>query len=99
MNGSRIKNSTSYVGEDSWNKKQNLKKTSTIDTSYTSTSSSISESSQPPELMITSPNKYSNFYSANHNLIKTSNGSLSRARLAQENLERLEREKDDLFEL
>jgi hypothetical protein len=52
------------------------------------------QSSSQPELLITSPNKYTNYYNSNHNLVNT-----SRARLAQENLQRLEREKDDLYEL
>ncbi|CAF0716247.1 unnamed protein product [Brachionus calyciflorus] len=102
LNGTKLKYSNSFVKDeflDSNNKKQNLKKTSTIDTSYTSTCSSMSDHSQAAEVMITSPNNYSNFYSSNHNLIKTSSSSLSRARLAQENLQRLEKEKDDLFEL
>ena len=50
--------------------------------------------SSQPELLITSPNKYTNYYNSNHNLVNT-----SRARLAQENLQRLEKEKDDLYEL
>ncbi|RNA03059.1 lysM and peptidoglycan-binding domain-containing 1 [Brachionus plicatilis] len=66
------------------------------DTSYTSTSSEIS---QTPECMIMSPHKHSNVYMSNSHLIRSSASNLSRARLAQENLERLEREKDDLFEL
>ena len=48
-----------------------------------------------PELLITSPNKYTNYYNSNHNLVNNT----SRARIAQENLQRLEREKDDLYEL
>lgn len=46
-----------------------------------------------------SPNKHSTVYMANNHSTRTSNSSLSRAKFAQENLERLEREKDDLFEL
>ena len=58
----------------------------------------------PPELMvITSPNKYTNFYNSNgQNLISSNtavSGTSSRARLAQESLQRLEKEKDDLYEL
>jgi hypothetical protein len=45
------------------------------------------------------------FYGSNHNLKGNNNNSISlatsssRARLAHENLQRLEREKDDLYEL
>jgi hypothetical protein len=45
------------------------------------------------------------FYGSNHNLKGSNNStslatsSSSRARLAHENLQRLEREKDDLYEL
>lgn len=54
-----------------------------------------------PELLIkTSRRNTKNFYGSSHNL-KTNHASnsSSRARLAQENLQRLEREKDDLYEL
>jgi LysM repeat protein len=52
------------------------------------------------ELMITSPNKFTNYYGSNHNLISGStDGSSDRAKMAKENLQRLEREKDDLYEL
>jgi hypothetical protein len=61
---------------------------------YNNANAAANSSSQP-ELVITSPNKYTNYYNSNHNLIDTS----SRARLVRENLQRLEREKDDLYEL
>lgn len=63
-----------------------------------------------PELLIKTSSKRAstsgnnitkNFYGSSHNL-KSGSGlhsSSSRARLAQENLQRLEREKDDLYEL
>ena len=49
---------------------------------------------------ISNNNITKNFYGSSHNL-KGNNltSSSSRARLAQENLQRLEREKDDLYEL
>lgn len=43
--------------------------------------------------------KFSNFFGSNHNLISSTDGSSDRARKAKENLQRLEREKDDLYEL
>ncbi len=60
-----------------------------------------------PELLIKTGNKKSikHFYGSNHNLkgnlnsAVQINNSSSRARLAHENLQRLEREKDDLYEL
>lgn len=87
MNG--LKNSASYASHEDMFKKAQKKQ---ID-------ENLQQQQQQPELLITSPNMYSNFYTSNHHLIKTSSSSLSRARMAQENLERLEREKDDLFEL
>jgi len=60
------------------------------------------EANMMPDLLITSPNEYSNYYGSNYNLLsanKSNVSSISRARLAQENLQRLEREKDDLCEL
>lgn len=44
-------------------------------------------------------NKFSNYFGSNHNLISSTDGSSDRARKAKENLQRLEREKDDLYEL
>lgn len=56
-------------------------------------------STDMPDLIITAPNKFSNFYGSNHNLISSTDGSSDRAKMAKENLERLEREKDNLYEL
>ncbi len=55
--------------------------------------------SDMPEHTVIPPQKYSNFYGSNHNLISSTDGSSDRAKLAKENLQRLEREKDNLYEL
>lgn len=56
-------------------------------------------SSDIPDNYVTSPNRLSKFNGSNHNLISSTSGGSDRAKLARENLERLEREKDDLYEL
>lgn len=101
---SNLNNSNHYADDESDdlfmadNKRLNLKKTVTMDDS-SCLSDSNGNLNSIPEFLITSPNKYLNFYSSNHNLINGSNSNSSRARLAQENLQRLEKEKDDLYEL
>lgn len=54
-----------------------------------------------PETSVITPSKYSNnnFYGSNHNLISSTDGSTDRAKIAKEHLQRLEREKDNLYEL
>lgn len=47
----------------------------------------------------TASSKFSNYYGSNHNLISSTDSSSDRAKLARENLQRLEREKDNLYEL
>jgi hypothetical protein len=89
------------------NEKTNTRESRTnTGTSVASTSSSNSSNnlntsvSNGAEVVIKSPSKYVNsYYNSNHQLINSNSSSSSRARFAQENLERLEREKDDLFEL
>ena len=61
--------------------------------------SSGNQRGETPDYSVTSPNRTSNFYGSNHNLISSTDASSDRARKAKENLQRLEREKDDLYEL
>lgn len=64
------------------------------------TSNGHTSGSEMPEQSFIVPNsKYSNSYGSNHNLISSTDGSSDRQKLAKENLQRLEREKDDLYEL
>lgn len=72
---------------------------SILQRSSNSNLTSNGHASDVPDHVITGPNKYSNFYGSNHNLISSTDGSSDRAKLAKENLQRLEREKDDLYEL
>ena len=62
-------------------------------------SGSGNQRGETPDYSVTSPNRTSNFYGSNHNLISSTDASSDRARKAKENLQRLEREKDDLYEL
>lgn len=96
--------------QDANKNKQQMESSSSSSTSSSNLSNVLQRSSnsnltsngqrsETPEHVTSNPNKFSNYFGSNHNLISSTDGSSDRARKAKENLERLEREKDDLYEL